>query len=203
MNRNDPEVEIFPSPAAIVRARSGIDKAELDRLVQEKVAEIMAERDAFAFEPFFRSRQIAYELKRLQTIPEQRKWTVFFERYGCLKCETRKLIHIGNGLCRNCYPRIFNTLKQIIAEGLRGEIARAATGSSHAERLLPPNGPQDGVHQCWYKRSNEAEKALYTRVARQLGIDVEHVTRVARGQLNGPRVLAALKKEAERLFKRA
>lgn len=201
MNRNDPEVELLPSPAAIVRARSGIDKAELDRLVQEKVAEIMAERDAFAFEPFFRSRQIAYELKRLQTIPEQRKWTVYFDRHGCLICQTRKLIHIGNGMCGNCYPRIFRVLKQIIAEGLTGEPARPGAGTSLAQRLLPPNGPQDGknLHRCWYRRSNETETLLYARVAKQLGVDVEHVTSVARGQKHSVRVLAALKKEAERL----
>ena len=203
MNRNEPEVELLPSPAAIVRARSGIDEVELAKLVQEKVAEIMAERDAFAFEPFFRSRQIAYELRRLQTMPERRKWTVFFERYGCMICQTRKLIHIGNGMCRNCYPRIFNALKQIIAEGLKGAIARPATGSSRTERFLPLNGPRDGVHQTWYKRSNEAERALYKRVAKQLDVDVEYVTCVARGQQQSARVLAALKKEAERLFKKA
>lgn len=203
MNRNDPEVEILPSPAAIVRARSGVDKAELDRLVQEKVAEIMAERDAFAFEPFFRSRQIAYELKRLQTIPEQRKWTVFFDRFGCMICQTRKLIHIGNGMCNHCYQRIFNSLRQIIAEGMTGETARPGAGTSRAQRLLPPTGPQDGknLHRCWYRRSNESEKILYSRVAQQLGVDMEHVTCVARGQKQSARVLAALKKEAERLFK--
>ena len=202
MNRNDPEVEILPSPAAIVRARSGIDKAELDRLVQEKVAEIMAERDAFAFEPFFRSRQIAYELKRLQTIPEQRKWTVFFDRFGCMICQTRKLIHIGNGMCNHCYQRVFTALRQIIAEGLTGENARPGSGTSRGQRLLPPTGPQDGVnlHRCWYRRSNESQKILYSRVAKQLGVDVEHVTSVARGQKHSARVLAALEKEAKRLF---
>jgi len=44
----------------------------------------------FVFEPFFRSRQVAYELQRLQTVSEQRKFTIYFERYGCLVCETRR-----------------------------------------------------------------------------------------------------------------
>jgi hypothetical protein len=155
MKRNNEkvqQVELLPSPAAIVRERTGIDKTELERLVQQKVAEIMAERDAAVFEPFFRSRQIAYELKRLQTIPEQEKWSVYFDRYGCLICEGRKRIHVGNGMCTQCYARTFNTLKQIIKEGISGDTARPANGASHAERLLPQNGPLDRPHRCWNKR---------------------------------------------------
>ena len=46
--RNEPlRVELIPSPATLVRERTGIDKVELERLVQQKVAEIMADRDAF------------------------------------------------------------------------------------------------------------------------------------------------------------
>lgn len=149
---NTAAIELLPSPATIVRQRSGIDKAELERLVQQKVAEIMAERDAVVFEPFFRSRQIAYELKRLQTVPEQRKWSVWFERYGCLVCETRERIHVGNGMCTQCYARTFNTLKQIIAEGISGETAQPARGALQAERLLPLNRPTNGPHRCWLKR---------------------------------------------------
>src|SRR5712691_3811505 len=113
----------------MIRARSGIDEAELDRMVQKKVAEIMADRDAFVFEPFFRSRKIAYELKRLQTIPEQQKWSVYFERRGCLVCQTWERIHTGCGMCQNCYPRIFRELTQIIAEGLTGKSARPAAAA--------------------------------------------------------------------------
>jgi len=85
MRKNEREIEVLPSPAEMVRVRSGVDEAELHRLVQAQVAEIMATRDAFVFEPFFRSRQIAYELKRLQRVPEQQKFAISFERYGCLR----------------------------------------------------------------------------------------------------------------------
>ncbi len=63
-NETQPGVELLISPSAIVRERTGIDNDVLTRTVQEKVAEIMAERDAVVFEPFFRSRRVAYELKR-------------------------------------------------------------------------------------------------------------------------------------------
>jgi len=198
MRNKGPEIEVLPSPAEMVRARSGIDNVELDRLVQKKVAEIMADRDAFAFEPFFRSRKIAYELKRLQTIPEQQKWSVYFERRGCLICQTQKHIHIGCGMCQNCYPRIFRELTQIIAEGLAGKAARPASGASWTERLLPPHTPRNTVHRCWYERSNETDRLIYSRVAKQFDVSPSHVRSVARGLRHSEAISAALKKEIER-----
>lgn len=199
-NESQPGVELIPSPAAIVRARTGIDKSELDRLVKEKVAEIMAERDALIFEPFFRSRQIAYELRRLQTIPEQRKWSVRFERMGCLICQTRDQIHVGLSMCNNCYQRTFRELTQIVAEDMKGEPAKAARGSQRSERRFAPEDDRDGVHRTWYKRSSELEKLLYARVAKQVGVDPEFVVEVIRGKRHSEAVSTALQKERELLF---
>jgi hypothetical protein len=196
-NETQPGVELIPSPSTIVRERTGIDNDAIMRLVREKVAEIMAERDAIIFEPFFRSRQIAYELKRLQTMPEQRKWSVRFERLGCLICQTMKGIHVGCGLCQKCYQRTFAELSQIIAEGMTGEPARPARGAPRTERHLLPNRPLDAPHRTYYERSNETDKALYSRVAQQLGIDPSHVRAVALGQRCSERVSAALKKERD------
>jgi hypothetical protein len=191
-------VELIPSPATLHRERTGFDKAELARLVQEKVAEIMAERDAIVFEPFFRSRQVAYELKRLQNIPEQQKFTVSFERYGCMICETRERIHGGNGMCTVCHGKWFARLTQIIAEGIKGESARNATGATRDQRLLPENGVRDGVHQTWYERSSAKEQALYERVAAKLGVTRDYVRGVAVGRYHSESVMAALREESER-----
>jgi hypothetical protein len=151
-NETQPGVELLLSPSAIIRNRIGIDKAELDRIVEKKVAEVMADRDAIVFEPFFRSRQVAYELKRLQSVPEQQKWGVSFERYGCMICGTKEKIHAGNGMCHGCRCRWFRRLAEIIAEGMTGEPARPAQGASKAERLLPENRPMDAAHRTWYQR---------------------------------------------------
>jgi hypothetical protein len=198
-NETQPGVELLLSPSAISRERIGIDEAELDRRVQQKVAEIMADRDAVVFEPFFRSRQIAYELRRLQTVPEQQKWAVRFERKGCLVCQTKERIHVGCGMCQNCYQRTFMDLSQIIAEGMTGQPARPASGASKAERLLLENRPLDAARRTYYQRSSKADKGLYTRVAQQLGIDPSHVRAVAIGSRHSERVSAALREEAERL----
>ncbi len=201
MKKNEPQpgVELLPSSAAIVRARTGIDNAELKRLVQEKVAEIMAERDALVFEPFFRSRQVAYELKRLQSVPEQRKWSISFERYGCMICETRERIHAGHGMCDQCCSRWFRRLAQIIAEEITGEPARPARGATQAERRLLPNRPLDAAHRTWVEPIKKTDKVLYASVAKQLMVSASHVRRVAHGRECSKRVSAALKKEAERL----
>jgi hypothetical protein len=192
------KIELIPSPATLHRERIGFDKAELTRLVQEKVAEIMAERDAIVFEPFFRSRQVAYELKRLQNIPEQQKFTVSFERYGCMICETRERIHGGNGMCTTCHSKWFARLTQIIAEGIKGEPARKARGATRDQRLLSENGVRDGVHQAWYERSNAREQSLYERVASKLGVTRAYVREVAHGRHRSESVLAALREENER-----
>ena len=88
-------MELLPSRDTLIR--TGIDEKTLNLLVQEKVAEIMADRDAFVFEPFFRSRQIAYELKRLQTMPERQKWSVHFG--------TLRLFDLRNADTNSCGQR--------------------------------------------------------------------------------------------------
>jgi hypothetical protein len=193
------QIDILPSPATIVRAQTGHDKAEFERAVRQQVAEIMAERDAVVFEPFFRSRQVAYELKRLMTVPEQEKFSISFERYGCMICETHDVPHAGNGLCRKCRTKWFNRLAQIIGEGVKGESAQRARGTARAERLPPENAPQDGVHRSWYQRSSKADSLVYGRVADRLEVTRVYVRAVAIGTERSKSVSAAIKEERERM----
>jgi hypothetical protein len=88
----------------------------LDALVQQRVAETLAERDEFRFEPFFRTRQVAYEIRRLQTVPERKKWAVYFELHGCVACQKRDRPHASNGFCNCCHARVFTQLTKIVAE---------------------------------------------------------------------------------------
>jgi hypothetical protein len=82
----NPKIDVLPSLEDMLRGPLRQD--ELTKVVQKEVAKIMAERDALVFEPFFRSRQVAYELKRLQTVSEQKKFTIGYKRYGCIDCKT-------------------------------------------------------------------------------------------------------------------
>lgn len=112
------------APLAVEVLRSNDIEPQLPRtqaqlikiLVQQGIAEALAARDEFVFEPFFRTRQMAYEIKRLQTVPERKKWGIFFERRGCLSCHTKDKPHASNGLCSLCHGQVFRILKEILSE---------------------------------------------------------------------------------------
>ena len=93
-----------------------ISRAELERRLQEMVVETLTARDEFMWEPFFRLRRIANEMKRLQTVPEKEKWEVFYQRFGCMRCKTQERTHTGNGFCSDCYKWALRTLKSIVQE---------------------------------------------------------------------------------------
>jgi hypothetical protein len=184
------KIEVLSSPQEMLRAP--VQRAELERLVQEKVAEIMAERDALVFEPFFRSRQVAYELKRLQSVPEQAKFSIGYERYGCLICETHATPHAGNNMCKQCHAKWFQRWAQIIAEGMKGEPARRARGSARAERLLPENAARDGVHRTYNQRGSKEELQLCAQLAKRFRVNPVHVREVALGGNRSTKVATAL-----------
>jgi len=114
-NESVPAVEVL-RPGEIEQRRWRTKMETLDALVQQRVAEVFAERDEFIFEPFFRTRQVAYEIRRLQTVPEHKKWTVYFELHGCVACQKRDRPHNSNGFCNWCHARVFRQLTKIVAE---------------------------------------------------------------------------------------
>jgi hypothetical protein len=110
-------VEVMP-PENPNSPRLGPDDAKklLKELVQRQVAEIMAQRDEFLFQPFFQQKKVADEIKRLQTVPERNKWNRYYHRWGCLACRTRKVPHCSLGMCAGCHGRIIQRLKSVIAD---------------------------------------------------------------------------------------
>ncbi len=125
MSNRKVRVEVLPAlPMSLEPVQQPRSPAEiaalLDQLVERKVREILAQRDAFYLEPWFRTRQLAYEIQRLQTIPERKKWGIWFQRNGCLVCRTKKKPHFGNGMCHRCRDRVFQQLKAIEKELAKG-----------------------------------------------------------------------------------
>ena len=111
MNPNDEVKAVVEIAAAHEGPRK--DPAQMMReLVEREVAEILHKRDAFIFEPFFRTKKVADEIRRLQTIPEWKRWGRRFIKYGCLDCKTRDANHVGCVLCEKCYRR---TKAQLLA----------------------------------------------------------------------------------------
>jgi hypothetical protein len=100
-------------PAEIVPSNSADFKNAIARLVEQKVAEALSGEDAI-FEPFFRSKEVAYEAKRRQTVAEQKKWAYYFAEWGCLVCQTRKARHESLGMCQTCHSRTRERLAVIL-----------------------------------------------------------------------------------------
>ena len=80
------------------------------------VVKQLSPKELNLLEPWFRSRQESLEIKRTQTVPEQRKWSVYYERWGCVSCTKKKTPHKSLGFCQACYLRVSQRIKEILKE---------------------------------------------------------------------------------------
>lgn len=86
-------------------------KAAIERIVNERIAALQADKEAAELEPFFRGREITNEMRRLQSVAEQNKWHFFFADWGCLICERTNVPHASLGMCKRCFGRTKYRLK--------------------------------------------------------------------------------------------
>ena len=112
-------VEILP-PEARLPAGLPTTAAEFDRLLEQKFAELLARRDDGIFQPYFQSRRLYQELRKLQSVSEQRAWAVHYERHTCTHCWSRERPHRACGMCTRCYPKIFGQKRAIEKERSKG-----------------------------------------------------------------------------------
>jgi hypothetical protein len=194
-------IDVLPSPAYIQHNLVGRD--QFKEQLRQGLAELMAERDALVFEPFFRSREMSYEIKRLQTVPEQQKFSIGYERYGCMICEASDRPHAGNGLCARCHSKWFRRYAEIIKEGMEREPAKRGRGATREERLLPENRVANAPHRTYYERSSREELKTFAEIADQTGVSPDHVREVARGGNVSGKVAAALDEKGVALHPRA
>ena len=112
------EVELVESLPLEASLPAGLPTtpAEFDRLMEQKFAEMLARRDDGKMQPYFQSRRVYQELKRMQSVPEQRAWAVHYERYGCTHCRSNERPHSACGMCARCYPKIFGQKRGIEKE---------------------------------------------------------------------------------------
>jgi hypothetical protein len=104
--------ELILSPA--MQAQTQVDRATVEEMVARQVAEMLTKSATAIFEPFFRNRQVAYALRRLQSIPEQRVHAVRYEQGGCMVCKRSDTPHGGLGMCTRCYCREFQVRTRIL-----------------------------------------------------------------------------------------
>jgi hypothetical protein len=106
--------ELILSPA--MQSQTLVDRATIEKLVERQVAEMLTKSETAVFEPFFRNRQVAYALRRLQSIPEQRVHALRYERLGCMVCKRDDTPHMSLGMCETCYNRESQLRKRFLRE---------------------------------------------------------------------------------------
>lgn len=120
-----------------------IDLAALDELIQKRVTEAQASQGAI-LEPWFQSPSVAAEIRRHQSIFHKRKFALYFEKWGCLVCGTKRKPHENHALCCTCLNRFVTRLRHLekeYAETHPQEYADRQTKSltsrlRNAERIL-------------------------------------------------------------------
>jgi hypothetical protein len=97
----------------MAKKKAEIVPAGLDALVRQHVSKAMAAR---IIEPWFRSKAETKAIRARQSVPELRKWSRYFDRWGCLICGQKEFQHVGLGLCVRCHARIVSRLTAIVRE---------------------------------------------------------------------------------------
>ena len=115
MSKNPRNVKVV----ALLPAQKPSNMELLERLVRERVDEILASNKDLLMRPFFDTARVTVEIRRLQTMAEIRKWPKYFEFHGCLICRTKEVPHTALGMCHACYTRTFKRLRAILAEDAR------------------------------------------------------------------------------------
>ena len=88
--------------------------AHLERVLT--VVQQLSPKELHLLEPWFRSRQESFEIRRTKTMPELRKWPSYYATWGCLYCKKKKTPHRALGFCLTCYLRVSQRIKEILKE---------------------------------------------------------------------------------------
>jgi hypothetical protein len=91
-------------------------KAMLRGFVREQLEEMMTARNGGQLEPDFRLKEAAQETRRIQDVFEQRKWSLYFEKWGCRACGKKTVSHASTGHCDRCHTRLYQRLATIKIE---------------------------------------------------------------------------------------
>jgi len=82
-------------------------------------------------EPWFLPREIAYAILRFLPVSHQRKWSHYFEDWGCLICGRKKAMnHFSRGMCPHCHSKVADRLKASLKK-------RAQQNGPSAEEQMP------------------------------------------------------------------
>ncbi len=113
-----PTAEIVPaSEAALVPPGPRQDlEAMITRIVRERVDELMVKVEGRQVEPDFLPKDVSVELQERRNVFERRKWSLYFEKWGCRMCSRKNVSHAATGHCARCHNLVAGRLALIKAE---------------------------------------------------------------------------------------
>lgn len=119
-----PQVELLPPEkadaldrlAALVADRLAQRSSPTTQTSAEKQKPLAELSEEVLLEPWFLPKEIADEILRLLPIPHRKRWAKYFEKWGCIACGRKDVIHAGNGFCDLCRHRIRSRLKTAIKQ---------------------------------------------------------------------------------------
>jgi hypothetical protein len=102
------------SEAAIVPKTPSADlKAVIESMVRKRVDEILSASEMTEVEADCRPREVAAVSRQTQDMFERDKWALYFEKWGCRKCEKKTVNHSSTGHCEICASRLHQRLRKI------------------------------------------------------------------------------------------
>jgi hypothetical protein len=135
----------------LIRVSPQVDLATLDALIQKRVAEAQASQGAI-LEPWFQSPAVAAAIRRHQSVFQQRKWSLYYAKHGCIGCGTKERPHSARGFCARCQQNVVDRLLAIEKEYAKAhpqeyenqQIESLASRIRDAARILGTARPDRG-----------------------------------------------------------
>jgi hypothetical protein len=89
-------------------------RAQLDAYIEKKITEIIGADQTGVFEPWFQRKELAREIRKLQTVPQLRKWHNCFNEWGCVDCKKKDGRYGADGMCATCFSKWKMRLQTIL-----------------------------------------------------------------------------------------
>jgi hypothetical protein len=115
-------------------------KAMIASIVNERIAELLADSQTADLQPFFESPEVSKAMRRKQHIMERQKWQHYFDEWNCLICARPGLRHCALGMCPTCFQRVhqrLNSIRRRHASSESPEVGFRDTVRLAQEALLP------------------------------------------------------------------
>jgi hypothetical protein len=81
-----------------------------------RISERSGGRRLEVFPIWFLTEDIKRQIDRILPSFYRRRFRIYFERYGCVRCNRKKVMYGGNGVCRDCLYLLGDRLKRIDAK---------------------------------------------------------------------------------------